>query len=55
MLPARAARAIAGIIPGDELRPDYIIPSVFDKRVAKAVGDAVQEAAFRTNVTRNQR
>ena len=36
-----AAYAIAGLISETELREDYIIPSAFDKRVAKAVADAV--------------
>jgi malate dehydrogenase (oxaloacetate-decarboxylating) len=36
-----AAYAIAGLIGETELREDYIIPSAFDKRVAKAVADAV--------------
>lgn len=36
-----AAYAIAGLIDETELREDYIIPSAFDKRVAKAVADAV--------------
>lgn len=36
-----AARAIAGLIDEKELREDYIIPSVFDERVAKAVAAAV--------------
>jgi malate dehydrogenase (oxaloacetate-decarboxylating) len=40
-----AARAIAGIVADDELRPDYIVPSVFDRRVAPAVARAVQDAA----------
>jgi malate dehydrogenase (oxaloacetate-decarboxylating) len=40
-----AARAIAGIVADDELRPDYIVPSVFDRKVAPAVARAVQEAA----------
>lgn len=35
-----AAHAIAGLIEEQELREDYIIPSAFDKRVAKAVADA---------------
>ena len=30
-----AAHAIAGIISDNELHPEYIIPSVFDKRVRK--------------------
>src|SRR3954451_12952955 len=36
-----AARAIAGIVPDNELREDYIIPSVFNRDVAPAVADAV--------------
>jgi malate dehydrogenase (oxaloacetate-decarboxylating) len=40
-----AARAIATIVADDELRPDYIVPSVFDRKVAPAVARAVKEAA----------
>lgn len=47
-----AAHAIAGIITGDELHPEYIVPSVFDRRVADAVARAVEEAALRTGVAR---
>ena len=36
-----AADAIAGILSDDEILPDYIIPSVFDRRVATAVAEAV--------------
>ena len=50
-----AANAIAGIIPEDELLPDYIVPSVFDRRVAEAVARAVEEAAYRTGVARRER
>jgi len=46
-----AARAIAGIVADDELRPDYIVPSVFDKAVAPAVARAVQEAALASDAT----
>ena len=42
-----AARAIAACVADDELRPDYIVPSVFDRHVAPAVALAVQEAAER--------
>jgi malate dehydrogenase (oxaloacetate-decarboxylating) len=38
-----AACAIAGVIPADELHPDYIVPSVFSRRVAEAVADAAIE------------
>ena len=47
-----AAEAIASLISADELHPEYIIPSVFDKRVADAVARAVEEAAYRTGVAR---
>ncbi|HEX8104546.1 MAG TPA: NAD-dependent malic enzyme [Solirubrobacteraceae bacterium] len=40
-----AARGIAAIIGDDELREDYIIPSVFNRDVADAVADAVAEEA----------
>jgi malate dehydrogenase (oxaloacetate-decarboxylating) len=50
-----AARAIQSIISDDELGPDYIIPSVFDKRVAPAVAKAVVEAAYETGVAKRER
>jgi malate dehydrogenase (oxaloacetate-decarboxylating) len=50
-----AANAIAGIIGPEELHPDYIIPSVFDKRVGEAVAAQVEEAAYETGVARRQR
>ncbi len=40
-----AARALAAVVGGDELGPDYIIPSVFDRSVAPAVAEAVVAAA----------
>jgi malate dehydrogenase (oxaloacetate-decarboxylating) len=45
-----AARAIAEVIPEGELRPDYIVPSVFDKRVATSVAKAVSQAATAAGV-----
>lgn len=50
-----AANAIAGIIGEDELYPDYIIPSVFDRRVGEAVAKEVEEAAYETGVARRER
>lgn len=50
-----AANAIAGIIGEDELHPDYIIPSVFDKRVGEAVAREVEEAAYESGVARRER
>ena len=40
-----AARALAAVVGDDELGPDYIIPSVFDRSVAPAVAAAVVAAA----------
>ena len=50
-----AAKAIAEIIAPDELHPDYIIPSVFDRRVAEAVAERVEEAAYESGVARRER
>ncbi|MEJ7840367.1 MAG: malic enzyme-like NAD(P)-binding protein [Rubrobacter sp.] len=47
-----AAHAMAEVIPEEELSEDYIIPSVFDERVAPAVAEAVSEKARETGVAR---
>ncbi|MBS6196079.1 MAG: NAD-dependent malic enzyme [Clostridiales bacterium] len=47
-----AAQAIAGIVSEDELSAEYIIPNPFDKRVAKAVAEAVAQAARDTGAAR---
>jgi malate dehydrogenase (oxaloacetate-decarboxylating) len=47
-----AANAIAGIISDGELHPEYIVPSVFDKRIAEAVAREVEAAAYATGVAR---
>ena len=47
-----AARAIAALIPEEELTPEYVIPSPFDQRVAPAVAKAVAQAAKDTKVNR---
>src|SRR5215217_3550324 len=47
-----AAEAMAGVIPEKELSEDYIIPSVFDERVAPTVAEAVAETAKRTGMAR---
>jgi malate dehydrogenase (oxaloacetate-decarboxylating) len=39
-----AARALADLITPEELSPEYIVPSVFDRRVAPAIGAAVSDA-----------
>jgi malate dehydrogenase (oxaloacetate-decarboxylating) len=47
-----AALAIAGVVGPDELAPDFIVPPVFDPRVAPAVALAVADAARRDGVAR---
>ncbi len=47
-----AAQAIAGLISEDEVNEDYVIPSVLDPRVAKAVATAVAAAARKSGVAR---
>ena len=47
---AAAAEAIAGCVPEAELRPEFIIPSVFDPVVAARVAAAVASAAVADGV-----
>ena len=48
----RAARALAALIPEEQLSPDYIIPSVLDKSVADAVAKAVADEAREQGIAR---
>jgi malate dehydrogenase (oxaloacetate-decarboxylating) len=50
-----AARAIASCISPDELSEEYIVPSVFDRAVGKAVAAAVERAAVESGVVRRKR
>ena len=47
-----AADAIAGLIAPDELNEEYIVPTMFDRRVAEAVARATREAATSSGVAR---
>ena len=47
-----AARAIAGLIPDEELNEENILPKAFDPRVADAVADAVAQAARESGAAR---
>jgi malate dehydrogenase (oxaloacetate-decarboxylating) len=47
-----AAKAIASVITNKELHEEYIIPSVFNKKVVTAVAAAVAKAAHKTGVAR---
>jgi malate dehydrogenase (oxaloacetate-decarboxylating) len=48
-----AARAIAYTIEDDELAEDYIIPSIFDRKVVVSVAHAVAEVARTTGIARH--
>jgi malate dehydrogenase (oxaloacetate-decarboxylating) len=50
-----AAYAIASTISEAELQPDYIVPSVFNRRVVGLVAAAVEDAAQRTGVARREK
>jgi malate dehydrogenase (oxaloacetate-decarboxylating) len=47
-----AAHGIAGVVADDELAEDYIVPSVFNRDVSRAVASAVAEEAERTGASR---
>ena len=47
-----AARAIASVVADDELDPEYIIPSAFNRDVAPAVAREVAAAAVASGVAR---
>ena len=47
-----AAYGIAGLVSGEELGEEYIIPSAFDERVAKAVAEAVKRAAVKRDAAK---
>ena len=50
-----AAHAIAGVVGPDELGPEYIVPSVFNREVVPAVAGAVADAAEEAGVARRRR
>ncbi|MDP3712025.1 MAG: NADP-dependent malic enzyme [Mycobacteriales bacterium] len=47
-----ASEALAAVVSDDDLSAEYVIPSVFDPRVAPAVADAVAAAARAAGVAR---
>ncbi len=49
-----ASHAIAGLVSDEELSADYIMPKAFDKRIGKAVAEAVAKAAIETGVAREK-
>ena len=52
---AKAAYAIAGLVPDDQLSADYIIPDALDHTVADRVADAVAEVAIAQGLARIER
>jgi malate dehydrogenase (oxaloacetate-decarboxylating) len=50
-----AAEAIAAAVRPDELSPEYVIPSVFNRDVAPLVAAAVAAAAETSGVARRRR
>ncbi len=50
-----AARAIASMVDEKELSEDYIVPSIFDRKVVTTVASAVSDAAYRTGVARKEK
>jgi malate dehydrogenase (oxaloacetate-decarboxylating) len=50
-----AANAIAAVVRTEELGPEYIVPSVFNRDVAPAVAGAVSAAAEQTGAARRHR
>lgn len=50
-----AAHAIASVVSTRELNEDYIIPSVFDRRIARDVANAVIAAAHSTGMARREK
>lgn len=47
-----AAKALAALIPDDQLSPDNILPAAFDPRIKDAIASAVAEAARKSGVAR---
>jgi malate dehydrogenase (oxaloacetate-decarboxylating) len=47
-----AAKALAALISDEELKPDYVIPDAFDKRVASTIAKAVADEAIRSGITK---
>lgn len=47
-----AAKALAALIPDDELGPDNILPAAFDPRIKDAIASAVADAARKSGAAR---
>lgn len=49
---AAASYAIASLVSDDELNDEYILPKAFDRRVGKAVAEAVMKAARKSGIAK---
>jgi malate dehydrogenase (oxaloacetate-decarboxylating) len=47
-----AARAIAAVIPEEELQADYVLPDAFNPQVVEAVAAAVADEAVKLGLAR---
>ena len=47
-----ASLAIADLVPPEKLNAEYILPDALDKRIGKAVAQAVMDAAKKTGAAR---
>jgi len=50
-----AARAISSVVDDKELSEDYIVPSIFDRKVVATVAWTVSNAAHMTGIARKER
>ena len=50
-----AVHAIAGLIPEDELREDFVVPGAFDRRIVPAIAGAVAKVAMSAGIARLKR
>ena len=48
-----ASRALAEVIPDEDLSEDYVVPSVFDERIVPTMAEAVAEAARESGAARS--
>jgi malate dehydrogenase (oxaloacetate-decarboxylating) len=49
-----AAHALAAVVDPENLAPDYVIPSVFNRAVSPAVAEAVAHAAEGAGIARKR-
>lgn len=48
----KAALALAGMVPDDLLKPDYILPNPLDRKIVDVISEAVSEEAIKAGVAR---